>query len=97
MELITQTIREALLRNGRIRLSADVNGSPEIDFYPVVKLFTSDAGCTWLLTELDPQEPDICPGFAAMRVGFAGADDQIGETVSVDVAGRHVASLITRR
>ena len=69
MELITPTIREALLRNGRIRLSADVNGSPEIDFYPVVKLFTPDAGCTWLLTELDPEEPDIAFGLCDLGMG----------------------------
>ena len=29
-----------------------------IDPPPVVKLFTPDAGATWLLTELDPEDPD---------------------------------------
>jgi Protein of unknown function (DUF2958) len=28
------------------------NAQPDIDFKPVVKLFTPDARCTWLLTEL---------------------------------------------
>ena len=28
------------------------NRQPDIDFKPVVKLFTPDAQCTWLLTEL---------------------------------------------
>jgi hypothetical protein len=29
------------------------NDQPALDFKPVVKLFTPDAQCTWLLTELD--------------------------------------------
>jgi Protein of unknown function (DUF2958) len=29
-------------------------GEDALDFKPVVKLFTPDAQCTWLLTELDP-------------------------------------------
>lgn len=70
MELLTPSIREALLRNGRIRLSADMNGNPDIDFIPVVKLFTPDAGCTWLLTELDPEEPDIAFGLCDLSMGF---------------------------
>jgi hypothetical protein len=69
MELLTPAIREALLRNGRIRLSADMNGDPDIDFIPVVKLFTPDAGCTWLLTELDPEEPDIAFGLCDLGMG----------------------------
>lgn len=69
MELLTPTIRQALLRNGRIRQSADMNGDPDIDFVPVVKLFTPDAGCTWLLTELDPEEPDIAFGLCDLGMG----------------------------
>lgn len=32
------------------------------DHKPVVKLFTPDAACTWLLTEIDPEETDIAFG-----------------------------------
>jgi Protein of unknown function (DUF2958) len=28
------------------------NAEPDIDFKPLVKLFTPDAQCTWLVTEL---------------------------------------------
>ena len=70
MELLTPAIREALLRNGRIRLSADMNGDPDIDFIPVVKLFTPDAGCTWLLTDLDPDDPDTAFGLCDLGLGF---------------------------
>jgi hypothetical protein len=70
MKLLTQTIREALLRNGQIRQSADTDGNRETDFVPVVKLFTPDAGCTWLLTELDPEEPDIAFGLCDLGMGY---------------------------
>lgn len=54
------------------------NGDGDAEFMPVVKLFTPDANCTWLLTELDPDEPDIafglcdlgfgCPGLGSVRI-----------------------------
>jgi hypothetical protein len=69
MELLIPSIREALLRNGRIRKSAHLNGDPEIDFIPVVKLFMPDAACVWLLTEIDPYQPDIAFGLCDLGVG----------------------------
>jgi Protein of unknown function (DUF2958) len=61
MELITAELRERLLEQGRKQ--APVRGtSDEIDFRPVVKLFTPDANCTWLLSEIDPENPDIAFG-----------------------------------
>lgn len=52
MDLLTPEIEEQMLDNGRRQ--EPVRGTEnEIDFYPVVKLFTPDAACTWLLTELD--------------------------------------------
>jgi Protein of unknown function (DUF2958) len=50
MKLLTADIRERLLRNGRIRQQLELTSEAESDFLPVVKLFTPDAGCTWLLT-----------------------------------------------
>lgn len=41
-----------------------------IDHKPVVKLFTPDAGCTWLITELDPDDPDIAFGLCDLGMGF---------------------------
>jgi len=41
----------------------------EIDPFPVVKLFTPDAGSTWLLTELDPDDPDIAFGLCDLGLG----------------------------
>ena len=45
----------ALLRaNGRASQM-----DPSFDPLPVVKLYTPDAGCTWLLSETDPQDEDL--------------------------------------
>lgn len=69
MKLLTDAQRTQLLDNGRRQ--AAVRGTPdEIDFEPVVKLFTPDAGATWLLTELDPESPDIAFGLCDLGLGF---------------------------
>ena len=55
--ILTKALRAKLLENGQAQRAAIRNGSDDpqpIDPYPVVKLFTPDAGATWLLTELDP-------------------------------------------
>jgi hypothetical protein len=70
MKLLTKDIREKLLRNGRIAAALAEEGKACADFKPVVKLFTPDAGCTWLLTELDPAEPDIAFGLCDLGMGF---------------------------
>lgn len=69
MKLLTKDIHERLAKNGRIREQLAAGGKAEADFYPVVKLFTPDAGCTWLLTELDPDDPDIAFGLCDLGMG----------------------------
>jgi len=64
MILLTDQIRAALLANGE-KTKADLDHDPR----PVVKLFTPDAGATWLLTELDPDEPDIAFGLCDLGLG----------------------------
>jgi hypothetical protein len=54
MKLITDSLTQKLLANGRAQRAAIDNDQLALDFKPVVKLFTPDAQCTWLLTELDP-------------------------------------------
>jgi hypothetical protein len=51
--LITDVQRAQLLANGRQSLTDEGFDPP-----PVVKLFTPDAGATWLLTEIDPDDDD---------------------------------------
>ena len=65
MNLITETQRAQLLANGRQSLDND-----EFDPPPVVKLFTPDAGATWLLTEIDPADHDHAFGLCDLGHGF---------------------------
>ena len=69
MILLTKSIERQLLRNGQIRLALEEDGRAAADFIPVVKLFTPDAACTWLLTELDPEDPDIAFGLCDLGLG----------------------------
>ncbi|MFZ0339385.1 MAG: DUF2958 domain-containing protein [Terracidiphilus sp.] len=69
MQLLTADIHARLLANGRQQ--EPVRGTDrEIDFHPVVKLFTPDADCTWILTEIDPENPDIAFGLCDLGMGF---------------------------
>jgi hypothetical protein len=52
MKLLTEEIRKKLRANN-IEQGPVRGTSAEIDHWPVVKLFTPDAQCTWLLTELE--------------------------------------------
>ena len=53
MTLITKAQTEPLLANGIAQRAAIDRQDQALDFKPVVKLFTPDAQCTWLLTEID--------------------------------------------
>ena len=84
MKLLTSDIRERLLRNGRLQRQCAEQGEAEPDFLPVVKLFTPDGGCTWLLTELDPDDPDIAFGLCDLGMGCPEAGSvRISELESV--------------
>lgn len=61
---LSAAIREALLANGRRTAQGE-----DLDPPPVVKLFTPDANATWLLTELDPDDPDIAFGLCDLGLG----------------------------
>ncbi|MEZ5972596.1 MAG: DUF2958 domain-containing protein [Hyphomonadaceae bacterium] len=64
-ELMSREERAIMLANG----ARSARGE-QIDPRPVVKLFTPDAGATWLLTELDPDDPDIAFGLCDLGLGF---------------------------
>lgn len=57
--------RSALLANGRLSAAG-----ADIDPHPMIKLFTPDANAMWLLTELDPGEPDQAFGVCDLGLGF---------------------------
>jgi hypothetical protein len=67
MTLITKALTEQLLANGRAQHAAIDKDEGAIDFKPVVKLFTPDAQCTWLLTELDSD--DLAFGLCDLGMG----------------------------
>lgn len=64
ISLITPEQRALLLANG-----AEMERDEDFDPVPVVKLFTPDAGATWLLASLDPEAPDIGFGLCDLGVG----------------------------
>ena len=68
-KLITRAQMAALIENGRKSQAAQQQGR-SFDPMPVVKLFTPDAQATWLLTEVDPDTPDIAFGLCDLGLGF---------------------------
>jgi hypothetical protein len=62
MQLFTSEQHKQLLANGTTNHDRQAKGLNELDFKPVVKLFTPDGAATWLLTEINPDEPDIAFG-----------------------------------
>lgn len=62
--LITQEQRALLLAHG-----AEFNRHEDFDPPPVVELFTPDAGATWLLASLDPENPEVAFGLCDLGVG----------------------------
>jgi hypothetical protein len=40
------------------------------DHHPVVKLFTPDGAATWLISEVDPDDPDRLFGLCDLGLGF---------------------------
>ncbi len=61
MELMTKKQREKLLANGADRGA---------DHVPVVKLFNPCGAGTWIVTELDPEDPSVAFGLADLGFGF---------------------------
>jgi len=74
MELWTPEQLGAMVANA-VSSSAIDNFDP----YPVVKLFTPDAGATWLLTEYDPNEGvafGLCDlGLGEPELGYVSIDE----------------------
>lgn len=62
--MLPKHIYERLFANGQVSLEADH------DHTPVVKYFDPAGAATWLLTELNPGEPDILFGLCDLGQGF---------------------------
>lgn len=61
MILIPEELRPQLLANGR---------DPEHDHFPVVKLFNPCGAATWLISAIEPDDPDILFGLCDLGMGF---------------------------
>ncbi|MCY4502474.1 MAG: DUF2958 domain-containing protein [Alphaproteobacteria bacterium] len=60
MDLVTPEIREQLIANGR---------NPDGNHVPAVKWFNPVGAATWLITDADPEDPDIHFGLADLGFG----------------------------
>ena len=65
MKLLTDAQLQQLLKNGQE--TREKEGG--FDHFPVVKLFTPDGACTWVLSEVDPSEPDLAFGLCDLGMG----------------------------
>ena len=70
MELLPMELRYHMLRNGWANAERIVKDQEPEDFRPVVKLFCPWTGATWLLTELQPDDPDIAFGLCDLGMGY---------------------------
>ena len=61
MKLLTKALREKLLANG---------ARPGADHKPPCKLFNPNGAATWLVSELDPEDPDIAHCLADLGMGY---------------------------
>src|SRR6185312_3773633 len=61
MDLLTVADRVTLLVNAL---------HPDVDHPPVAKLFTPDANATWLISAVDPDDPDRLFGLCDLGLGF---------------------------
>jgi hypothetical protein len=61
MILIPDELRPQLLANGR---------DSEQDHFPVVKLFNPCGAATWLISAIEPDDPDILFGLCDLGFGF---------------------------
>jgi hypothetical protein len=92
MELLTDELRGKLLANGKA--NAEKLADPEnedgntYDFQPVVKLFNPCGAATWLLTELDPEDPDIAFGLCDLGFGCSELGSvRLSELAAVKLMG----------
>jgi hypothetical protein len=70
MKLLTFEHENRMRANAEANACRIAHDQEPKDFHPVVKLFCPWNGATWLLTELDVDEPDIAFGLCDLGMGF---------------------------
>ena len=71
MKLLLDEHLTRLLANGKATAEAMNEGRDPPEHHPVVKLFTPDGAATWLLSEIDPEQPDIAFGLCDLGMECA--------------------------
>lgn len=71
MKLLTKAIETKLAANGAATRAAQNEGKNEPDHKPVLKLFNPCGAATWLITESDPDNPDILFGLCDLGMNCA--------------------------
>jgi hypothetical protein len=71
MKLLTKAIETKLASNGAATRAAQNDGKPEPDHKPVLKLFNPTGAATWLITESDPDNPDVLFGLCDLGMDCA--------------------------
>lgn len=71
-----------LTEQQRTQLTANFTAEDWSQLTPVVKLFTPDAACTWLLATLDPDDGNTAWGLCDLGVGFP----ELGSVFLSDIA-----------
>lgn len=102
MKLLTATQARQMLANGRWNTARIARHYAPTDFRPVVRLFTETNPMSWLLSELDPKDPDIafglcvseldCATFRSVRLSSLLGDDGTTQTFRRD---RHFHATMT--
>ena len=78
MKLVTAKQREQLIRNGK---------NPDADQMPVLKIFNPAGSATWLITQMDPEEPDIMFGLCDLGQDCAELGSvRLSELESIETA-----------
>jgi len=63
MKIFTKAQYDQLIKNG-------LEENRDKDHPPVVKLFLTGSGCTWLLSEIDNEDHNIAFGLCDLGMGF---------------------------
>lgn len=77
MGILTAEDVEKLLANGRAQKAATESGDDEIDHQPVVRLFSPWTDAYWLISEINPDNPD--EAFAFVDLDVRGGNPEMGD------------------
>ena len=91
MALLSNDLRAKLEENGR-RQRAVKETESKIDFAPLVRLYTPLADSTWLLTEIDPKDPDRAFGLHDSGKGYP----ELGYVSLLELERRFAQSSVRR-